>query len=141
MLKPFAKRWLQLIASLHIIGGLLLPWLLHADLSAMYRQEVFQALSVPEAAQNTVVLMMSFIGPTIASWGVLLLYLINNAFDQGDKSAWSYLCIAILVWAPLDIGLSWHAGIYSNIAVDVMATLSILLPVWLIRHPIKPDPP
>ncbi len=129
-----AKRWLQLIGLAHILGGLALPWLLHSGLTHGYRQQVFTAIGANAEAQHAVTLMMSFIGPTIASWGVLFLYLVNTAFRHPNRQAWYYLVLALLAWAPLDAGMSWMAGIYSNIVLDIAVVVAISLPIFLVRR-------
>lgn len=128
------KRWLQFIGVAHVFGGLFLPWLLHSSLTDGYRKQVFLAIGASHDAESVVTLMMSFMGPTIASWGVLFLYFVKTAFSTPHRQDWHYLCLALLVWAPLDAGLSWMAGIYSNIVLDVAVVTGIALPIWLIRQ-------
>ncbi len=100
-----SKRFLQLIAILHIVGGLLLPWLLQTSLADDYVLSIMQNFKVNEpGADQLVRFLVGILGPTIASWGVLLLYLVNSFFHQPTFIAWWTIIVAGLIWPSYD---SW----------------------------------
>jgi hypothetical protein len=129
--------WLQLIGWSHVLGGVSLPWLLHSDLISNYRAQVFQALQLPPEAQPAALVLMSFMGPTIASWGVLFLFMVRTTLPKKAPNPMLFLGWSIIAWAPLDMWLSWQAGIYFNIWLDLLVIAAIAPPMWWLSRNVK----
>jgi hypothetical protein len=129
--------WLQLIGWSQVIGGMSLPWLLRSDLMSNYVAHVFQALQLPPEAQPAALILMSFLGPTIASWGVLFLFMVQTTLPSKTPKPMLFLCTALLAWAPLDIWLSWQARIYHNIWLDLLIVTAIVPPMWWLTRNAK----
>lgn len=130
-----AQRFLQLYALAHIIGGLLLPWLVDTAVFADYNAALAQAFGLHNAAsRRQAIFLTGLMGPTIASWGVLLLVLVQLSFARPTPMAWWGMVLAGLVWAPYDSLLSWQQGIYLNALINAASLLALLLPLWLLRH-------
>ncbi len=129
-----SKRILQLIAILHIIGGVMLPWLVQTSLADEYVLSIMQNFQVNESGADTVVrFLIGILGPTIASWGVLLLYVVNSAFRQPTFAAWWTIVIACLIWAPYDSWLSIQHGIYLNAIFNGIVFCSIIIVMLMVR--------
>ncbi|MEE9412182.1 MAG: hypothetical protein V3V22_03925 [Methylococcales bacterium] len=129
-----SKRFLQLIAVLHIIGGLLLPWLVQTSLADDYVLSIMQNFKVNDpGADRLVRFLVGILGPTIASWGVLLLYVVNSFFHQPTITAWWTIIIAGLVWAPYDSWLSIQHGIYLNATFNGVVFFSIMIVLLIVR--------
>ncbi len=129
-----SKRFLQLIAVLHIIGGLLLPWLVQTSLADDYVLSIMQNFKVNDpGADRLVRFLVGILGPTIASWGVLLLYVVNSFFHQPTITAWWTIIIAGFVWAPYDSWLSIQYGIYLNAIVNGIVFCCIVVVMLMVR--------
>ena len=77
MLIQKTRIFLQLIAIVHIIGGMLLPFLVNTSLFETYNTLVYQALGFDIAGTNPEInFLIGLFGPTIASWGVLFFYVV-----------------------------------------------------------------
>lgn len=130
-----AKIFLQLYALAHIIGGLLLPWLVDSALFTEYNRALAEAFSLGDAASRAQASFLTgLMGPTIASWGLLFFFLLDYAFDHPDSRIWWGLVLAGLLWAPYDSFLSWQQGIYLNVLMNGLSLLALLVPLWLVRH-------
>lgn len=130
-----AKIFLQLYALAHIIGGLLLPWLVDSVLFTEYNRALAKAFSLGDAAsQAQASFLTGLMGPTIASWGLLFLLLLEYAFARPDPHIWRGMVLAGLLWAPYDSFLSWQQGIYLNVLMNTLSLLALLVPLWLVRH-------
>ena len=131
-----ARRWLQFIAVLHILGGLTLPMVVHTrilDLYNSFNTGLFQAIHPGLTAPRQSAFDLGLFGPTIASWGVLFLFCVTALFDLRSPGAWWTLFLAVMAWAPYDALLSWQAGFYANVVLDAGVLLSILIPLLHVR--------
>jgi hypothetical protein len=134
MLLQKAKFFLQLIAIAHIIGGILLPFLVNTPLFETYNTLVYQALGFDIASANPEInFLIGLFGPTIASWGVLFLYVVTSSFRNLDQKGWWAIFLCCLAWAPYDSLLSIQKGIYVNALINLVSALAILTPLFVVR--------
>jgi len=134
MLIRQTKLFLQLIAIAHIIGGILLPFLVNTSLFETYNTLVYQALGFDATRANSEInFLLGLFGPTIASWGVLFLYVVTSAFRNMDQKGWWAIFLCCLAWAPYDSLLSIQKGIYINALINLISALAILIPLFMAR--------
>jgi hypothetical protein len=125
---------LQMIAIVHIVGGILLPLLVNTQLFSTYNALVNQALGFETTGKNVEInFLIGLFGPTIASWGVLFLYVVNTAFKNLDKRGWWAIFASCILWAPYDSLLSIEQGIYINGLINLFSALIILIPLFMAR--------
>ena len=123
-----------MIAIAHIVGGILLPFLVNTTLFATYNSLLYQALGFEASGQNAEInFLIGLFGPTIASWGVLFLYVVSTAFKNPDKKGWWAIFLCCLAWAPYDSLLSIQKGIYINALINLISALAILIPLFMAR--------
>ena len=137
-LMTLVKTWLQLIALAHILGGLMLPFVVQLDLVQPYFKlmaEVF-ALS-PNQDLSIVQFMVGIFGPTIASWGVLFWAVVTQSFNNPTKKSWYVMLAACVVWAFYDSIYSSIFGLWINALINGVAFVSIVLPLWWVRKGFK----
>ena len=128
------KVFLQLIAVAHILGGIALPFLVNTSLFATYNELLYQALGFESNVRNpNVNFLVGLFGPTIASWGVLFLYVVTSGFRNPNKDAWWAIFFSCMAWAPYDSLLSVQQGIYINALINFISALAILIPLFLAR--------
>ena len=134
MLLQRTKIFLQLIAIAHIIGGVLLPFLVNTSVFATYNTLVYQSLGFDTSRTNPEVnFLIGLFGPTIASWGVLFFYVVSSAFKNLDPKGWWAIFLSCVAWAPFDSLLSIHKGIYINALINLISALAILTPLFMAR--------
>lgn len=130
-----ARIFLQLYALAHIAGGLLLPWLTDSIIFAEYNHALAAAFGLSdEASASQARFLTGLMGPTIASWGILMLLAVSEAFARPSAKWWWGLILAGFLWAPYDSFLSWQHGIYLNILINAVSLGALLVPLWLVRH-------
>ncbi len=131
---PKFRIFLQLIAIAHIVGGILLPFLVNTQLFSTYNALVNQALGFEMTGKSTDInFLIGLFGPTIASWGVLFLYVVTIAFKNLDKRGWWAIFASCILWAPYDSMLSIQRGIYINALINLISALAILIPLFMAR--------
>jgi len=137
------KRWLQATALLHILIGLSLPFIVESPLFSVYRDHLHQAFMMEAATygENThhqTAFLVGLFGPTIASWGVLFLYVVNSAFARPTPQAWWFMLVACLVWAPYDSVLSLLNGVYLNAIINAVVFPIIVVPLLMVKKHFSP---
>ena len=129
------KRWLQLVAVVHIMGGLLLPIIVHIDIVQPYFRFMADTFALNH---NQDLLFLQFMvgvfGPTIASWGVLFFGIVTYAFSQPNKGIWWLMIFACVVWAVYDSVYSSLFGLWINAVINAVAFLSIVIPLCMVRR-------
>ncbi|QXH48947.1 cell division protein [Pseudomonas xanthosomatis] len=130
--------WLQTITLAHLLGGLLLSWAGSTALFDGYLLSVEQAFwgqAAPTAGHSQQVWWMALFGATLQGYALYMLALIRLADHYRSSAAWGWLMAGLLLWAPQDIAISLQAGMWSHLAVDSLALLVLLPPLfWLYRH-------
>ena len=128
------RVFLQLFAIAHILGGIALPFLVNTSLFASYNELLYRALGFESNVRNpNVNFLIVLFGPTIASWGVLFLYVVTSGFRNPNKHAWWTILFSCIVWAPYDSLLSIQQGIYINALINLVSASAILIPLFLAR--------
>lgn len=130
----YIKRFLQVIAALHIIVGLFFPWIVDSPLFDHYKQHLHLAFDTDQnVSGQQASFLMAIFGPTIASWGVLFLYAINSGFSRPSPQAWWFMFAACVVWAPYDSIYSLQHGIYLNAIINVVAFVLMMTPLLIVK--------
>lgn len=139
-----AKLLLQTLAVLHIIAGLLLPWLVELPQFGFYNRLLLAAFNT-ESLEALALgkFMIGILGPTVASWGLLFLFVVNVSFASRSRSGWCFMVIAITGWCLLDMYLSVRAGVYLNLLIDLIVLWLLLTPLikvrgWFFNPPVVP---
>lgn len=115
-------RWLTAVAVVHVAIGLALPALL-------LRSDWIERW-VPTSDADAR-LFLALFGPTVASWGALMFYLVQHGLRAQQRWAADALIVGVLVWAPLDAAL-WRAyDLPLGLALDAAGVAAILIPaIW-----------
>jgi hypothetical protein len=128
------RKFLQLIAIAHIAGGILLPFLVNTQLFSTYNTIVHQALGLETTGKTIEInFLIGLFGPTIASWGVLFLYVVTTAFRNPDRRGWWTIFACCILWAPYDSILSIQREIYVNAFINLVSALTILIPLFMAK--------
>ncbi len=77
--------------------------------------------------------MFALFGPTIASVGVFMAYLVNSGIKHHEPGPWNALLLVSAIWAPGDIGISLMHGFWLHVLIDLVALLVIVPPVLILR--------
>lgn len=75
-----------------------------------------------------------FLGPTIASWGLLFSLVIYNYRKQGTYKEKAAIIISISVWYLFDTGLSLNQNIYSHVYLNTAVFILLVVPCLLLKN-------
>lgn len=126
-----AKRWLQVLAIIHIIGGLLLPVMVYTSLATPYFTHLQSAF--PDSNPESLRFLIGVFGPTVASWGLLFFYAIGKAFESRTRKDWWILVSAILVWSVIDTSFSIAHNVFAHFYFNGIVLVLFLVPLILTR--------
>ncbi len=131
-------RIIQIIAIAHIILGIALPFLGKIDfIGNLLVEEIFSGIELSETAHTQAAYIISLFGPTVASWGILLLVLENSFYAEPTKEKWLGLFAAVLVWYIGDTSYSLMHGVQAALILNSVVAISLLIPIWLNRNILK----
>ena len=133
----YCKRWLEFIALVHIIGGVCLALKFPASVIEIYTNSLIKIFIADGIVLDDVKTLTEFLvrlfGPTIASWGILMFFIVQKiTFDKKDNAQVS-LIITLLVFFIPDTALSIYSGVYVHGALNFTALISILIPLFIIK--------
>ncbi|HEY9547263.1 MAG TPA: hypothetical protein VIR56_14735 [Solimonas sp.] len=121
--------WLEALALLHVVCGLAWP-LLVVGTTLVDRW-------FPGIGANR--FWCALIGPTIASWGLMLWFIVRHGVRRGQRWAADAGVAAILVWLPLDFALCFAFRYWPGAILDPAVGLLMLGLLLLIRPRLSVD--
>lgn len=124
-----SKAILYTMAWLHIIGGALLPFINQFDVAI----DFVNSNLAGTAAQPGAVFWIGVFGPTVASWGVLFLCLLNIYFTQPSVAVWRSLLLAVLLWGLMDTSYCLLHDVPQALWTNIPALLLLLIPLLVVR--------
>lgn len=137
-LRMWLLRWLYAVAIMHVLVGVVLTWFSHASVFDSYYQEIetaFWGALAPTSGRAELAWWVAIFGATLQGFSLLMWVLVRLGDRSRDARIWLALAVVIAVWAPQDLWVSWRGGVWSHIAVDVLALLVLLPPLlWLRKH-------
>ena len=127
--------WMITAALVHLLVGLLMPWLAASPWTEAYHQLIeagFWRAAAPSAARAQQVWWMGIFGATIQSLAICMLVLTLIGHFHRSRLAWGGLIASIILWAPQDIALSLQAGVIVNVWIDAIAVLLLVPPLGML---------
>lgn len=135
--KRMMERWLLLLAYGHILAGVAIPFAAYSGgfhyYSGLLQQAFWPGQDVPAATLDFQRWIIALFGPTIASVGVVMVYLAKAGIRTAEPWPWNAMLIALAVWAPSDIGISLMKHFWLHVQVDVAVLLAIVPPTVMLR--------
>lgn len=136
--------WLYAAALVHLLVGVTLSWagqsgLLDAGLLEGYLQTLEQVFwgveGAPAAARAQQVWWLALFGATLQSYALYMLALVHIGHRLRRAMPWGWLIAGLMLWAPQDMLISAQMRIWSHLAFDAFALLTLLPPLfWLYCH-------
>lgn len=131
------QNWLLLLAWLHLAIGLAIPVIAYSALfghySALLQAAFWPGQEVPAATIEFQRWFAALFGPTLASVGVVMIYLVKAGIKYADPWPWDAILIALAVWAPGDIFISLINNFWLHVQIDVGVLLAIVPATIILR--------
>jgi hypothetical protein len=131
------KKWLLLVAIGHVAAGVALPFVALSGNFDFYAEKIrysfWNGIPVPPEAEAFERWIVALFGPTIASWGVLMAYLVRAGMRTDEPWPWDGLLISLLALTPADIAISLMHDYWLHVIVDLSVVFIIAVPALMIR--------
>jgi hypothetical protein len=131
------ETWPFIVAFGHIVAGVALPFVAFSSGFDFYAERIRESFwcgaLVPPEAEAFQRWIVALFGPTVASWGVLMAYLVRAGTRTKDLWPWNALLLSLLAWAPADIAISLTRDFWLPVVIDLFAVLIIAVPALMIR--------
>ncbi len=131
------ERWLLLAALGHVVVGISLPMFAYSTAFDFYsdllKDTFWFSQEVTPETKEFQRWMFALFGPTIASVGVLMTYLVKAGIKHREPGPWNALLIVTAIWAPGDIGISLMHNFWLHVQIDIVAMLVIVPPTLMLR--------
>ncbi|UTA46664.1 hypothetical protein L1F30_10875 [Simiduia sp. 21SJ11W-1] len=134
-MQQWCYRWLMACGLGHGLLGLGFIGFMASPASAHYVAEWALRFETGVNTQATVA-ALQFLGPTIASWGLMFCTALQGYWLIRASILWVGMILAIGVWLVFDTGLSAWYGLTSHYVINAFAALVLLLPLWQLRQKI-----
>ncbi len=144
VLRTWMVRWIYATVIVHLLVGILLPWLPNAPLVDAYHRGIEAAFwgsdAAPAAARAQQAWWIALFGPTLQGAAIWMAALVRFGDRQRSAAAWGWLIAGLAVWAPQDMLISLQADCWRHVWLDAFALAMMLPPlVWLWRHDCHPS--
>lgn len=73
--------------------------------------------------------VFAVVGATLAGWGVFVVYVARGPFRRREPWAWTCTTLAVSLWFVLDTAASAAAGVWVNVAVNVVVAVAAGIPL------------
>lgn len=118
---------------IHLLVGLLLPWLKYFPILEPYHYSIESAFfgsSVPQSAKDLHLWWMGLFGATVQFASIYMGLLVYVGSKYKLNIIWKGMILGLIVWAPQDIFISLQYNIYSHVVMDMLVVI-MLVPVLL----------
>jgi hypothetical protein len=135
--KGIMEKWLLLLSYGHIVAGIVIPFVTYSSAfdyySGLLQQAFWPGQEVPMATIEFQRWFAALFGPTIASVGVVMVYLVKAGIRYAEPWPWNAILIALAIWAPGDIGITLMKHFWLHVQIDVVVLLALVPPVLILR--------
>lgn len=79
------------------------------------------------------------LGATCTLVGILIFFIVNNAFKKMERWAWNSILVGLLGWFILDEPISLYFSVHFNAIFNLGLLTAVLLPLIFTRHYFRQD--
>lgn len=137
------ENWLLFVALAHVVVGLTVPFIAYSSAFDPYLMQLAAAFwggaSVPAEAEDFARWIVALFGPTVAAWGVLMVYLVRAGARGREAWPWNALMLSVFAWAPADVAISLLHDFWPHLVIDAVASASIVVPAWYLRRAVAQE--
>lgn len=130
-------RWLLVISSVIVIFGIFMAVFNQSPIFDLFNQQIDPVFwgddSTPGAYAQFQGWVYGVLGSTMAGWGLMLSFLVQNPFQRREKWAWNAIAISLGFWYLLDTAISLYFGVNFNALFNTLLLIMVLIPMTFSR--------
>ncbi len=132
----FWRRWLQAMIILIILFSLYLTYSAFDGGLSQFNTLFFEN-SIPEGVITYQRWVSGLLGSVWMAYGIALLFITDNSFDNRERWAWNCITVSLLVWFLVDSFISFFLGVGINAIGNSIYFVLIILPLLFTRKHFK----
>jgi hypothetical protein len=133
----FYVRWLLLVGVIMALFGIGLAvfknTLLSFLVNDLFSHTFWPNTITDEGTARFKDLILSLCGAMMATWGILLFGIINNAFKKRELWAWNTVFISTCVWFTIDEFFSVYYHVWLNAVGNIPFLIMLIVPLVMTR--------
>lgn len=134
----FWQKWLSIASLAIVLFGLALAFFNQTYFfKILFTNWINRAFwGAPDVAEQVALFQRwayGVMGGMIAGWGVFMFYVARGPFKNKERWAWNCFAISFALWFAVDTGLSFYAGVYSNVVTNIVFLSLFAVPLFNTR--------
>ncbi len=132
----FCVIWLKIVSVLFSIFGVVIALLNQTPVfQVLFNNQINPTFwtgadaVLPAGTLHFQQWIYGLLGATCVMVGVLIYFIVHNAFAKKEKWAWQCLLFALCAWFIIDEPVSLYFRVYFNAVFNLVLLLSVLLPL------------
>ena len=134
----FWQRWLFILSIIIVSFGIFMALFNQSPIFDLFNNQIdplfWGDTSIPESHLKFQGWVYGVLGSTMAGWGLLLFFIVQNPFRQREKWAWNAIAVSLGFWYLLDTGISLYFGITFNAVFNTVLLILILPPILATKN-------
>lgn len=134
--------WLKIVSVLFAIFGIVIALFNYTDIFKVTFNNKINSVFWINSKLTTETLFFQrwiygLLGATCLMVGILIFFIVKNAFERKERWAWNCLCFGLIAWFIIDTPISVYFQVYFNVVFNIVLLLSVLFPLVLTRRYFK----
>jgi len=134
----FWQKWLIVVSLYHVVFGLLLAFFNQSPFMNVLLNQYFDPIfwpdsQVSEGTMQYKAWVSGVLGAVVASWALLIAFIVNYPFKAREKWAWNGLAAAVVFWFIVDTSCSFYYDVSVNAVLNSFTLMLFALPLLFTR--------
>lgn len=134
--------WLKFVSALFAIFGIIIALFNQTTIFQITFNDQINPVfwGNPHLAVETLFFqrwVYGLLGATCLMVGILIFFIVKNAFERKEKWAWNCLFVGLIAWFIIDTPVSVCFQVYFNVILNIVLLLAVLLPLLLTKKHFK----
>ena len=133
----FWLKWLFVVGVVICVFGIVMAFFNGTVLFRPFDSQINPVFWGDENVDSTIKeyqqWIMGVLGATMASWGILVLFIAHYPFRRKERWSWNCLMLGLLIWFLIDSSISLYFRVYFNAIFNSALFVLVILPLVFTR--------
>ena len=133
----FWHRYLLILSIIIVTFGIFMALFNQSPIFDLFNNQIdpvfFSDSPIPGSYAQFQGWVYGVLGSTMAGWGVMIFFIVQNPFRQREKWAWNAIAVSLGFWYLLDTGISLYFGVTFNAVFNTVLVLLLAPPLGSTR--------
>ncbi len=132
----FCVMWLKIVSILFSLFGVIIALFNQTYIFQIIFNNQINPIFWGSANLSVEVLhfqqwIYGLLGATCLMVGILIFFIVENAFAKKEKWAWNCLLFGLIAWFVIDESISLYFRVYFNAVFNLILLIAIIIPLFL----------